>query len=492
MQIINCKMSYIFGDNIIFTTELKNNDYKIDIETSGDILSANMQTNKDFRDFKIEFYLKIDKKYTTLITNGYQTWIPAHKLSENKKPSKIGNFIIKNIYKGTGLEYISDFNDDKTVSSSYGFCYLKENNSDNILLFASLDEKDTFTKFNYDFERNVLKIIRDFKGSSINKNFNLIKLIKIEENYDNAVNKLKELYKINDDNKAQKRLIADSTFSEYGNKINEEIINSKIHRLQKDYQMFIVGDGYSVNGYDLFSIDCKRFPKGLKSIVDNIHTKGIKACLWIAPFAISPLSKSFSKYQDLVVKQNEKPVTTCPFWNNSYSLDITKNESIEYLKNLFDLIINDWGFDAIYCDCMYMAGSVPIQGKTSAMLINDAINLIRELTKGTTLILGGVPFLSAVNNCDYISISPDTKNNWNSPFDKLLPEFPLSIKSNVKGLIHKKILDDLYFSICTIPNNKKIKSKLLSLIAANCRNLIIPENVLKQTTYPAKFKLNEE
>ena len=108
------------------------------------------------------------------------------------------------------------------------------------------------------------------------------------------------------------------------------------------------------------------------------------------------------------------------------------------------------------------------------------------------MILGGVPFLSAINNCDYISISPDTKNNWNNPFDKLLPEFPLSIKSNVKGLIHKKILDDLYFSICTIPNNKKIKSKLLSLIAANCRNLIIPENMLKQTTYPAKFKLNEE
>jgi len=37
MQIINCKISYIIGESQVYSTELKNNDYKIDIDLKDDI-----------------------------------------------------------------------------------------------------------------------------------------------------------------------------------------------------------------------------------------------------------------------------------------------------------------------------------------------------------------------------------------------------------------------------------------------------------------------
>ena len=49
MQLINCKMSYIIGDNIVKTTELKNNDYTLNIQTNNNILSANIETNKEVK-----------------------------------------------------------------------------------------------------------------------------------------------------------------------------------------------------------------------------------------------------------------------------------------------------------------------------------------------------------------------------------------------------------------------------------------------------------
>lgn len=488
MQLINCKMSYIIGDNIVKTTELKNNDYTLNIQTKNNILSANIETNKEFCDFKIEFYLKIDNKYKEFITNGMHTWLPSFKLNKNKNENKVIKLLQKYLYKGTGLDNVS--NNQNNLYSSYGFCYFKQSNSDEILLFASLTEEDTFTSFSYDFERCILKVVRDFKGFSINKNFALIKLVEIENVFDTVLSLLKTSLKIDNDKLNKNKIIAYNTFSEFKCNISEKIIKNKIHNLQNNYNMFIIGDGYSSNGYDLFNLDNKRFPRGFKPITDNFHEKEIKAGLWVAPFAISPLSKSYTKYQDLVIKQNNKPVITCPFWDGCYSLDITNSDSIQYLKDLFNLIINEWGFDTIYCDCMYMAGCLPTNGKTTAMLIDDGIKLIRKLTTGCTLILGGVPFLSGINNCDYISIALDANNCWYNVSDILSPELPTSAKSSLNSLVYKKILNEIYPSIYTIPNNKKIKHKLINLIANSTDNLIIPDNLIKETTYPTKINLN--
>lgn len=490
MQIINCKISYIIGESQVYSTELKNNDYKIDIELKDDILYSKIQTSKEFKDFKIEFYLPIDKKFTQMITNGYQTWLPSYKINCNGKQNKLSAFLQKNMYKGSGIDCIAEYQSNFSKNTSFGMCYFKEDNTNNTLMFVSLDEKDTFTKYDYDFDRNVLKITRDFKGYAINKNMQLIKVLQIEKDFESSINVLKENLNLTDKTQKTTRLIAYNTFSDYKSNITAQIVNEKIHNLQNDYNMFIIGDGYAQNSGNILDIDEKKFPNGLKSIVENIHSKKILAALWITPFAISPLSKSFSDQQNLVIKQNAKPVVTCPFWGGAYSLDISLDDSTQYLKDMFDVIFNEYQFDAVYCDCTYMAASIPVAGKTQAMLINHAISTIRKLTENKLLILGGVPFLSAVGNCDWIAISSDSSNYWYDIGDILSANFPTSAKSSVNSLVYKKYLNKIYPCVYTVPNNKKIKNKLLQLISNASPNLIISDKQLKPTTFPSKFSLN--
>lgn len=490
MQLINCKITYYIGDNKIYTTELINDDYKIEIDSDKDNLFASIQTNKDLKDFKIEFFIKINKNYTNFITNGYQTWMSSKNITKNSEKSYLTTLMQK-FAKGTGFDYLGEYTTEDTSNVSYGLCHFKKENNNERLVFASLNEKDTFTKYNYDFSRSILNITRSFTGYSINKNMELANIIQIENEYNSAFNLLKEKLIIDIDKINNEKIIAYNTYSEFENKINQKLIKEKIYSLENIYNLFILGDGYSECGYDIFSLDYKRFPAGLFPISNLVHTKEIKSAIWLAPFAISPLSKSFTNYQNMIVKQNEKPVITCPYWNGAYSLDITKPESVDYLKRLFDLVCNEFDFDVIYCDCIYMAGSLPTNGKTQAMLINEGIELIRKFTQGKQLILGGLPYLCGINNCDYISISHESKSIWKNPISSFAPQMITSVKQNIQSLANSKYMDILYPAIYSVPDNKHIKSTLLNCIANFTNNIIISQDLIKPKTYPNKLKINK-
>ncbi len=529
MQLINTKISYELGETEVFTTQLNNNDYSIDIHIKENLLKANISTSKELHNFKINFYIKIDSNYCEFLTNGYQTWMPSQKIFENGKNCPLKNKMLAKITKGTGLDYLGEYNKPYYKEASFGLCYFKTKDNSKTLLFCSLNECDTFTKYTFDFERHILKISREFYGYSINKNMEIANIILIENNYYEAFAKLKEILnnnnnlnatsykkgKIDDENtqkdlaytkdsqniehdnisttnarqNTSKRIIGYNTFCEFKNNISQQIINNKIYSINKIYNTFFIGDGYSEKSCDIFNIDNKRFPTGLKPIVDSIHEKGIKAGIWIAPFAISPLSQSFSKYADIALKQNNKQAVTCPFWNGAYSIDITLPASQEYLKNMFDIII-ECEFDIIYCDCIYLAGSIPTGGKTQAMLINDAVKLIKKFACDKTLIFGGVPYLSAYGNCDFINISSEPKNIWQNPLDFLSPQMPISSKSNVQNLPLKKYMDLLHSCIYTIPDSKKIKTKLVNYIAHNFSNIMTSDKHIIPTTYPSQIKLD--
>lgn len=471
MQLINCKITYTLGENLIYTTEVNCADYRISIENENENLKGIIQTSKSLTDFKIEFFVKIPELYDTYHTNGYQTWSTANTLSENKENCKFLCGISKAIAKGSGFDFASEYNVPYDENNSYGYCFFTNKDNDKTLIFTSLDESECFTKYNYDFTRHTLKITRDFKGYTITKTQQLADIVNVEANFNSAFTIIKSYLGAKDT--ASTKLVCYNTFLEYKNKINERLIKDKIHDMQNNCDVFLIGDGYSECGYDLFCLDKKRFPNNFKCIVDDIHAKGILAGIWIAPFAISPLSKNYNSIQNLLLKQNEKPIVTCPFWEGTFSLDITNDESVKYLESVFDLICNEYNFDVIFCDCMYMAASLPTDNKTQAMLMSKAIELVRKFTNGKTLILGGVPFLSAVTKCDYISISSESLKVWNNPFDILLPEFTSSTKCNLKNLICKSHQNLIYPCIYSIPNCEAIKPKLFDKITKQTDGIIL-------------------
>jgi hypothetical protein len=138
----------------------------------------------------------------------------------------------------------------------------------------------------------------------------------------------------------------------------------------------------------------ERFPHGLKWLCDSIKSMGLKPGIWIAPFVISEGTKVYREHPEWLVKGPDgKPKrigpwpsdTTAWYRNESpkrYCLDVTHPEAERWLRNLFDTIVNDWGFEMIKIDfvawTLFSADQFYNPHVTPAQAYTKAIKILRE------------------------------------------------------------------------------------------------------------------
>lgn len=104
--------------------------------------------------------------------------------------------------------------------------------------------------------------------------------------------------------------------------------------MKSDIDIFQIDDGYQSATGDWLSIDNKKFPNGMKSVADKIHSKGMLAGLWLAPFGAEFTSKTATQHHDwLIRKKNGHPVTCGINWGGFYALDIEVPEVKNYIKH---------------------------------------------------------------------------------------------------------------------------------------------------------------
>ena len=83
---------------------------------------------------------------------------------------------------------------------------------------------------------------------------------------------------------------------------------------------------------------------------------------------------------------------------------------------MFDVILNDWGFDLVKLDFLYAAAIIPNHGKSRGQLMCEAMDFLRECV-GEKMILGcGVPLMPAFGKVDYCRIGADMGLRWKVPF----------------------------------------------------------------------------
>ncbi len=93
-------------------------------------------------------------------------------------------------------------------------------------------------------------------------------------------------------------------------------------------------------------------------------------------------------------------------------MDIENPEAREYIRHVFDVVLNDWGYDLVKLDFLYAAAIVPNHGKTRGQLMCEAMDFLRECV-GDKLILGcGVPLFPAFGKVDYCRIGADMGLSW--------------------------------------------------------------------------------
>ena len=175
-------------------------------------------------------------------------------------------------------------------------------------------------------------------------------------------------------------------------------------------QIFQIDDGYSKVG-DWTSPIPEKFPHGLKPIVDSIHDKGYLAGLWLAPLNVQISSELFKAHRDWLIPSPtfgpNVPQLGLINWGLTFTLDIEKPEVRNFLKNTFQVILQDWGFDMVKLDFLYTACILPRGGKTRGQLMCEAVDLLRECC-GDKIILGcGVPLGACMGVFDACRIGCD-------------------------------------------------------------------------------------
>jgi hypothetical protein len=112
----------------------------------------------------------------------------------------------------------------------------------------------------------------------------------------------------------------------------------------------------------------ERFPHGMKWLAERIKTYGFKPGLWVSPYVISEQTDVFRQHPDWLVHRRDGSLQRIGNWESEnspealsettkrYCLDITHPGAADWLRDVFDTIVQRWGYDMIKLD--FMAWSI--------------------------------------------------------------------------------------------------------------------------------------
>ncbi|MDR0855003.1 MAG: alpha-galactosidase [Christensenellaceae bacterium] len=378
--------------------------------------------------------------HTAFFANGYQSWTDTrefkrydkmHDLGHSGKISlkfqkwgKCGKLIAKiaklfgvyidlstigEVFTNAGDYNIARYSGKKGEFHGLSYAYLREGL--NVQLFGSLNERNGYTVIYSDLNNDTISLEKDLAGIIIDGSYDLFEMYDTQGSYDEVFDAYFAALGVHPPKADPIR--GYTTWYNYYPNINEKIVFDDLEALSgKPIEVFQIDDGYQTAVGDWLSIDAKKFPNGMKVIADKIHEKGWKAGIWLAPLAAELKSDLYKNHPDWLIQQDGKPKSIGPNWSLFAGLNFYLPEVREYIKYFFDVVLNEWGYDLVKLDFLYAASAVPLNGKTRAGNMYDAIEFIRECV-GDKYILGcGVPIFPCFNNVEYMRIGADMGMSW--------------------------------------------------------------------------------
>ncbi|HPN12825.1 MAG TPA: alpha-galactosidase, partial [Spirochaetota bacterium] len=199
--------------------------------------------------------------------------------------------------------------------------------------------------------------------------------------------------------------------------ISEDIILNNLNAMSQNrvpLDFFQIDDGYQAMVGDWLEIK-PSFPNGMKHLADSIRAKHYSPGLWLAPFICEERSSIYRNHPDWLLRDKGEPVPAGwnPLWSGTfYALDVYNDEFRYHIKEVFDTVLNQWGYDMVKLDFLYAAAMIPRAGKTRGTIMMEAMRFLRRCV-GEKMILGcGVPLGTAFGQVDYCRIGSDVSPKW--------------------------------------------------------------------------------
>lgn len=126
------------------------------------------------------------------------------------------------------------------------------------------------------------------------------------------------------------------------------------------FKWAVLDDGWQVKTGD-WRPDLAKFPQGeadMKALVADIHARGMKARLWIAPLAVAPGSDELHDHTDMLLLDHDGAPQAVTWWNSFY-LCPAYAKTQQRLAATVRKIIGDWGFDGLKVDGQHLNGVAP-------------------------------------------------------------------------------------------------------------------------------------
>lgn len=437
----------------------ENEHYKMSYEIDEKKIKASISPKKEITLKKIDILFGHDfKKGDKFFGNGYQAWTTTREYSvEDKMKDIIPIAATEPLRNLAGISADCRFVETpKTAGEffSHTYTYIKNAACDNYYFIGSLSERQGFTVIYADMKKNLITVSKDVEGVTTDIEYDLFDIVIFEGGYDEVFDSY--FSAMNLKKPRIDHMSGYTSWYNYFQKIDEKIILRDLNALDvaKDsVSIFQIDDGYETFVGDWLDPNPAKFPNGMKYIADKVHEKGYLAGIWLAPFNLQKASRMYKEHPDWVIKDAKgEPILGCFGWGGAYTMDIYNEECRAYIKQFFDVVLNEWGYDMVKLDFLYSQCMYPRNGKSRGTIMCEAMEFLRECC-GDKLILGcGVHHGASFGYVDACRISCDVDLKYTGKFYNKLHvnnEVP-SAKNAIYNAMFRRHLDGRAF--CNDPD----------------------------------------
>jgi alpha-galactosidase len=147
----------------------------------------------------------------------------------------------------------------------------------------------------------------------------------------------------------------------YEREFSFPLVRATIPKMQElGLKWVVLDDGWQVRTGD-WRPDPAKYPNGdadMKAFVDEIHSRGLLARIWIAPLAVAPGSDELHDNADELLLDKDGVPQMVSWWNSLYVCP-AYGKTQERMAAIARKIIGEWGFDGLKVDGQHLNGVAP-------------------------------------------------------------------------------------------------------------------------------------
>lgn len=442
-------LKYTVDGKVFETTDLKTEHFEIKNFNRKNNIKIKIVPNCKLSISKCLITYNYDyKQNEKFFANGYQSWSLSREYGKSEKIFKMTLVasMVKNISYPCGDYSFVDYSKKSGEFHSFTYTYLRD--GENVKLFGSLTERQGYTIFKSNMNNNTFMVEKDLEGIVIDSEYRIFDLVEYEGTYDEVFDNYFKDMKIPKPRLSHVR--GYTSWYNYYKKINEKIITRDLDSMDKvidNIDVFQIDDGFQSYTGDWLVLNDEKFPNGLKPITDKIHSKGVKAGLWLAPFNCQFDSVTAREHEDWLLRdKNGKLLTPTFAWGKTYTIDFYNEEANKYIREVFSKVFDEWNFDMVKLDFLYSICYVPRHNKTRGQIMCEAMDFLREVC-GDKLILGcGVPLGPSFGKVDMCRVGSDMDISFKHKINHIshTREF-VSTPHSIQDTIFRRHLDGRAF-----------------------------------------------